>query len=55
MKVLVVQLARFGDIVQTIPVANALKRNPEMELHFCAAKGFLTLQIYVQLSINFMS
>lgn len=40
MKVLVVQLARFGDIVQTIPVANALKRNPEMELHFLCRQRF---------------
>ena len=41
MKILVMQLARFGDILQTLPAINALKRKyPEGEIHFLVRKRF---------------
>jgi len=41
MKVLVIQLARFGDIYQTWPCLNALKRErPEAEIHLLVRETF---------------
>jgi heptosyltransferase-3 len=41
MKILCLQLARFGDIYQTWPVLNALKRtHPEAEIHFLVRERF---------------
>lgn len=41
MKILVMQLARFGDIFQTWPVVKSLKRNyPNAELHFLCRQTF---------------
>ncbi|MCB0349609.1 MAG: glycosyltransferase family 9 protein [Bdellovibrionales bacterium] len=41
MKILCVQLARFGDIYQSWPTLNALKRsNPDVELHFLVRERF---------------
>lgn len=40
-KILVLQLARLGDIFQTWPVLNAIKRaNPDCELHFMTRAAF---------------
>src|SRR5687768_9988443 len=41
MKILCLQLARFGDIYQTWPVLNALKRtHPGCEIHFLVKERF---------------
>lgn len=41
MKILIIQLARLGDIYQTWPVVRAIKRaNPKAEIHFLARKKF---------------
>jgi heptosyltransferase III len=41
MKILIIQLARFGDIFQSWPVANALKRQfPDCEVHVLVRKKF---------------
>jgi ADP-heptose:LPS heptosyltransferase len=41
MKILVIQLARFGDIYTTWPVLRAIKReNPQGELHVLVRKKF---------------
>lgn len=43
MKILVLQLARLGDIYQTWPVLNAIKREmPDCELHFLTRAKFAT-------------
>ena len=66
MKILVMQLARFGDIFQTWPVVKSLKRNyPNAELHFLCRKTFSgaispvncldkILQLDVEDNINFI-
>jgi heptosyltransferase III len=41
MKILIIQLARLGDIYQTWPVVRGLKRAyPTAEIHFLARKKF---------------
>jgi heptosyltransferase III len=41
MKILIIQLARLGDIYQTWPVVRAVKRaHPKAEIHFLARKKF---------------
>lgn len=41
MKILILQTARFGDILQTFPLLNAIKRmHPESEIHYVAKKRF---------------
>lgn len=41
MKILIIQLARLGDILQTIPTINAIKRlNPGAEIHFLVRSRF---------------
>ncbi len=41
MKILVIQLARLGDILQTIPTVNALQRlNPNAEIHLLVRSHF---------------
>ncbi len=43
MKILIIQLARLGDIYQTWPVVRGLKRAyPKAEIHFLARKKFLS-------------
>lgn len=44
MKVLILQTARFGDILQTIPLVNALKRKHlNIEIHYLARKRFSSI------------
>ena len=41
MRILVLQLARFGDIFQTWPTLKALRRqHPESEIHFLVRSRF---------------
>ncbi|MCC6278619.1 MAG: glycosyltransferase family 9 protein [Oligoflexia bacterium] len=41
MKILILQLTRFGDVLLTLPVLKALKReHPEAEIHFLVRKKF---------------
>lgn len=41
MKILIIQLARLGDIYQTWPVVNSIKRtHPKAKIHFLARKKF---------------
>lgn len=44
MKILIVQTARFGDILQTFPVINSLKRtNENIEIHYLARERFSSI------------
>lgn len=41
MKILIMQLTRFGDILQTIPIVNALRRkHPQAEIHFLVREKY---------------
>ncbi|MCH2532820.1 MAG: hypothetical protein MK008_00090 [Bdellovibrionales bacterium] len=44
MKILILQTARFGDILQTFPVINSLKRSKEnIEIHYLARERFSSI------------
>ncbi|MBC86542.1 MAG: hypothetical protein CL677_05120 [Bdellovibrionaceae bacterium] len=49
MKILVIQLARFGDILQTAPAINALKRSrPDAEVHVLLRSRFSAMGRFIK-------